>query len=148
MSKNITTITNGAERITIISNGGDPIKDCPKDWESANAWEREANKNNECPVAPKWKWDCGFKLDYDGALIRIDSRFYPPKTHSSPKWDGSVSVILLNRCIMEQKFSCETLEELRSDVEGFKNKLLDSIREVFGPIKTTVRTTERNIDNA
>lgn len=127
---------------TIISSGGDPINDCPRDWESALAWEREANKNNENTIEPKWKWDCGMKLDYDGALIRIDSRFYPPKTHSGPQWVGSVAVIILNRCVMEQEFSCETLEELRSDVEKFKDKLLESIREVFGSISIKTRTQE------
>lgn len=103
----------------IIINGGDPIKDCPLNYDAADKWANEVNAEKHEWSQPRWEWDCGFKLDFDGPVLRFSSRFYPPKTHYGDKWDGTITVIVLERVILEKKFECETLDELRSQVETF-----------------------------
>jgi hypothetical protein len=63
----------------IIFNGGDPIKDCPEDWITAELWEQVANKATKQSESPVWRFDCGFKLDFDGPIVSFESRFYPPQ---------------------------------------------------------------------
>lgn len=41
----------------------------------------DRNEERNSPV--KWSWDCGLKLDYDGPILRVSSRFYPPHKQSA-----------------------------------------------------------------
>jgi len=115
---------------TIIVNGGNPLEDCPTDWDKAREWIDEANEDKETEV--KWSFDCGFKLDYDGALLEVASRFYPPKTHSGDTWDGTVTIMLFGHDLIEKKFDCKTLEELKKEVEnyvnGFQGKIYNCLK--------------------
>jgi len=104
----------------MIINGGNPLHDCPTDWDKANEWQDNANQSAE-GKDPKWRWDCGFKLDYDGSLVTVSSRFYPPKTHYGSKWDGCVGISLLQEELVTKKFEENTLEELKIAVEEFVN---------------------------
>lgn len=116
---------------TIIINGGDPLEGCPKDFKEADAWAEKANEDNE--DGPKWSFDCGFKLDYDGPVISVSSRFYPPTTHGGSTWDGTVSVFFFDKEIREKKFDCKTLDELKSEVEkyvyGLKNEIFFKVSQ-------------------
>lgn len=104
---------------TIIINGGNPLPGCPKSWDDANAWEEKANEDKEEHREPCWSFDCGFKLDFDGPLLSISSRFYPPTTHGGSTWDGSVTVMLMGKDIEEKKFDCKTLDQLKIEVEQY-----------------------------
>lgn len=106
---------------TLIINGGEPMCGCPKNWDEAKIIEDKLNEKNEV-YDPQWKFDCGFKLDFDGRLVSISSRFYPPKSHYGMTWDGTVSIEIGNVLIKEQKFYCKTLIELQIEVEGFVNE--------------------------
>jgi hypothetical protein len=106
----------------IIFNGGDPIKDCPVDWPTAREWEDAANKGSKQSECPIWRFDCGFKLDFDGPIVSFESRFYPPKTHNRPKWDGSVRVLVLGKQVTEKAFRCETLQDLHTQVVAFRDE--------------------------
>jgi hypothetical protein len=117
--------------IQIISNGGEPLGDCPTSWDQANQWESQANTNSYKLHEPTWKWDCGFKLDYDGPVVSFSSRFYPPKTHYGPKWGGTVTVLILGEEMQEKPFESDSLEELRSQVETFKTDVVDKLRGAF-----------------
>ena len=114
----------------IIINGGDPIDDCPRDWDKAKAW---VEKVNSCSgdYNPKWSFDCGFKLDFNGPIAGVSSRFYPPKTHYGPNWDGDVNIFVLGRNVKTIKIIKPSLEELRARVEEIvreiAKKLEDSI---------------------
>lgn len=103
----------------IIINGGDSIKDCPTDYGVAHKWADEANGTRKEFESPMWRWDSGFKLDFDGPVLGFSSRFYPPKSHYGKKWDGSLTVHVMGLEILRKEFECETLEELRSQVEAF-----------------------------
>jgi hypothetical protein len=116
--------------LQIISNGGDPLKDCPTSWDQATQWETLANEDSGVGE-PVWKWDCGYKLDYDGPVVSLSSRFYPPKTHYGSKWDGTVTVLILGEGVQIKKFDCDSLEELRSQVEAFKTDVADRLKKAF-----------------
>lgn len=57
----------------IIINGGEPLEGCPPSWELANRWQKDANANKS-DDEPRWSFDCGFKLDFDGSLLDVSSR--------------------------------------------------------------------------
>lgn len=118
------------ENSTIIINGGNPLEGCPKDWKEAESWIEMANGEKE--DGPLWSFDCGFKLDYDGSLLSISSRFYPPTTHGGPTWDGTVSVYFLDKEIREKKFDCKTLDELKTQVEAYVKDLeIELTKQLF-----------------
>ena len=113
-----------------IINGGNALKDCPTDWDQAKEWADKANEAVEYGE-PEWSWDCGFKLDYDGGLINVCSRFYPPKTHQGDTWDGNVTISIGGNEIKTTAFDCETLEELRTKVEAH-------IKEIKGKVESMI----------
>ncbi len=101
---------------------------CPSSWKDADEWQNNANEDKDKFQEPIWEFDCGFKLDFDGPLISVSSRFYPPKTHYGDKWDGTVTLCILKKEVCEKKFECSSLDEL-------KNKVEDFIKEVASKIK-------------
>lgn len=128
MEKSIIEHKNG----TIIMNGGNPLEGCPKDWDEAKLIEEKLNAGkDEDEPQPRWKFDCGFKLDFDGELIRVSSRFYPPKTHYGATWDGTVSIYFLDKEVSEKKFDCATLEELHKQVEEYVDSIKESVGEAI-----------------
>jgi len=115
---------------TIIICGGNPLEGCPKDWDEAKNIIEKLNEGKE-DREPQWSFDCGFKLDYDGGLLSIESRFYPPKTHYGETWDGTVHVYLLDKTIEEKKFDCQTLDELKKQVDEYVNSIIEKLQSVF-----------------
>ena len=123
------------EKATLIINGGNNLKDCPTSYDEADKWAENANKDsNGSWERPEWSFDCGYKLDYDGAILRVTSRFYPPKTHYGETWDGTVTVCIFDKKVHKEKFDCKTLEELRQKVEeyvlGLRSKIEATISNV------------------
>jgi len=121
----------------IIFNGGDGIDDCPKDWDEAEKIQKEFNKPYEDKYGDiaygsiHWRFDCGYKLDFDGGLVRVSSRFYPPKTGYGKGWDGNSTVYLLNKQIVEKEFKCDTLKQLKEQVDLFIKEMVDKIEETL-----------------
>jgi hypothetical protein len=119
MEDNIIQTPNG----TVILNGGNALNGCPLSWEEAGQWEKSANLDKDEFDEPLWKFDCGFKLDFDGPVLRVSSRFYPPKTHYGPTWDGNVTVYILGKEVEKKSFDCKTLNELKAEVEQYITSL-------------------------
>lgn len=115
---------------TLIFNGGNPLEGCPKDWDEAKLIQEKLNEG-KTDSEPQWSFDCGFKLDYDGGIISISSRFYPPKSHYGATWDGTVSVYCLGDEVEERKFDCKTLDELKIKVEEYVTELKLRAGKVF-----------------
>jgi len=87
-------------------------------WEEAEEWIDKSNIKKEY-YEPKWKFDCGFKLDFDGSLVRVSSRFYPPHKNTSNIWEGKIQILILNNTIIEKEFKNINLDLLKIDVEDF-----------------------------
>jgi len=107
----------------MIFNGGEPLPDCPESFEEADKWADSANKDKDEFHEPKWSFDCGFKLDFDGPIIDISSRFYPPKKHYGDGWDGTIIVIVMGKELTEEKIQANSLEELKNKAEKFIKEL-------------------------
>lgn len=123
--ENNNIIQNGTN--TIIINGGNPLPGCPNNWDEAKTIQAKLNEGKG-EDEPKWSFDCGFKLDFDGGIIRISSRFYPPKTHYGSTWDGNVSVYLLDKKIHTKEFDHNTLDELKKDVEMYVENIIEKLK--------------------
>lgn len=119
-----------------IFNGGNLLPGSPDSWEDAIEWlkkvngERYADNYSDLTVwdGPLWRFDCGFKLDFDGALIWVSSRFYPPANYYGPKWDGVLSVQIMGETLIEKEFIADTLDDLRKDVEVYFGKIVSRIK--------------------
>lgn len=117
-------------------NGGNPLPGCPENWDEAKAIEEKFNEGKdwergEYKSQPVWSFDCGFKLDFDGPLIDVSSRFYPPKSHYGLTWDGTVSIRIEGKDIKEKKFDCPTLDQLKNEVEAYINDIKLKIKSVL-----------------
>jgi hypothetical protein len=91
----------------------------PRSWDEAHEWEDSANKDSSI----RWRFDCGFKLDYDGPLLSISSRFYPPYPHYGPLWSGTIHVLLANVEVARSDVSSETLDGLKEKVDAFVGEI-------------------------
>jgi len=111
-------------------------KDIELTWGNANAWATLANAEKETYKEPEWSWDCGFKLDFDGSLLTVSSRFYPP--HKNPDgmgWNGFVNVLFLGKEVIRKEFTRETLDELKKDVEEFTANYTKEVEKYFAPMQ-------------
>ena len=108
---------------TMVFNGGNPLIGCPKSYDEANKWADNANSGKIDLHEPKWSFDCGFKLDFDGPILDVSSRFYPPKTHYGPMWDGTITILLFGEEVAEEHFEYSTLDQLKEEVEKFVTEI-------------------------
>lgn len=99
-------------------------------WEDAEAWAKGSNVDKQSDrIEPNWSWDCGFKLDFDGALVHVSSRFYPMKLQdSSVVFDGSVSFYVNDDEIFNQEFSLRCLDSLKNKVESYVVSVANNIK--------------------
>lgn len=87
-------------------------------WDNAKAWQDAANAQKEFDE-PKWRWDCSFKLDFDGPILSVSSRFYPPHKNIAGGWEGDVKISVFGQLVMKKSFKCATLDQLKKEVEAF-----------------------------
>lgn len=99
-------------------------------WKAAYKW---ADDTNEEDSSIQWSWDCGFKLDYDGSICSISSRFYPPhKSHEDyGKYSGAISVMINDECIKRHEIEADTLDELKLSVEKYVSGILVKINSAI-----------------
>lgn len=85
------------------------------DRDNAQQWTDTANKNkrNSFPE-PQWSWDCGLKLDYDGGILHVSSRFYQS---DDDIFDGSVSFLIGDTELFCKEFPRRHIDVLREDVD-------------------------------
>ena len=84
-------------------------------WDNAYKWADEANENKDIEsIEPRWAWDCGLKLDFDGGLLRVSSRFYQVGDNI---FDGSVSFMIGDTMIFNREFSSRHIDILKDHVE-------------------------------
>lgn len=122
--------TNGKD--TWIFGGGGSLPGAPKSWEEFKQWVKE--KNEEKPEA--WEKieffaDCHCKLDFDGPILSLSCRFYPPAKLYGPKWDGSISVYLLDEKIKTIKIEYDTLDELHDAIIKNTQRIIEDIKTIL-----------------
>lgn len=96
-------------------------------YEAAEEWRKESNlDDNLC----QWSWDVGLKLDYDGNICTISSRFYPPHKNQAEhaNYSGSISVYVGDDEIHDHRIEAETLDELKKMAEEYSGKLVEKIK--------------------
>lgn len=95
--------------------------------ESAEKWAEQSNSKKQ-GKEPAWSWDCGFKLDFDGELLSVESRFYPPHKNTGDFWEGMLHVKFLETVILEKEFRANSLDQLKEFVEEFTQNYIESIK--------------------
>lgn len=96
----------------------------PGCWKEAEIIQEAMNAGKDKGEDPLWSWDCNYKLDYDGPLLYVSSRFYPPVAHyGSTSWDGSVDIYFGSNKIASKKFNVVTLVDLKDQVERFVEEI-------------------------
>lgn len=131
---------------TIIFGGGNSLPGSPTSWEWAKEWQEKANESSP-NESIQWRWDCHFKLDYDGDVVRVSSRFYPPAHYYGPTWNGNVDVYVFNNKVSKRKFDCSTLEELKNQVETYVTDISKIITQLLEPLKTFTEIDEPKNDS-
>ena len=106
-------------------------------WDNAKDWQKKANNQKQIYDEPKWSFDCGFKLDFDGSLLRVSSRFYPPYRNNGDWWEGCVKINLLDKEILKKEFKCSTLNQLKEEVELFTNQYTEQVKIALVQISNT-----------
>ncbi len=109
----------------IVMGGGESLPGAPESWEAAQNWADAANASKD--EGPQWSWDCFMKLDYDGPLLSMSSRFYPPTKHYGPGWDGTVALMMGEVTIIEKNFQEDDLDILKTKVEMYCKVLSDKV---------------------
>lgn len=101
----------------------------PMPWHDAIKWKKQANEgkdHNSCGTLafPNWSWGCSFRLDYDGGIVRLNSRFWPesPDDTKEPLWNGVCHFSIFDVNIIEKTFPNTQLDQLRIDVETWVNE--------------------------
>ena len=101
-------------------------------WDAAYKWQENVNVEGSLI---KWSWDCGLKLDYDGDVCRISSRFYPPHKSSVGygKYHGTITVTIIDAIegIHKHEVEADTLDELQKTVENYVSKILDKMHNAI-----------------
>ena len=118
----ISGITTDGKAFQAVFDGGKPLEGCPASFEEFWEWTEKANENKNEFHEPNWGTDCGYKLDFDGPLLSVDSRFYPPKEGYGEGWDGNVSICYKETEITKKAFKAATLDELKEQVETYMTK--------------------------
>lgn len=96
-------------------------------WTQARAWEEVANAGGS---EIRWRFDCNFKLDYDGPMLVVSSRFYPPHKNDHDGWEGTVNICCAGdeEAMVSKIFRCSSLDELRTEVEAHVHGLAGQVR--------------------
>ncbi len=101
----------------------------PDSWKDADGILNQLNINGLDFM--KWNFDCNFKLDYDGEILSISSRFYPPYGYYGPGWDGYITLYLGDKSVYEKEIKCNNLTDLKKQAEIEVNKIIKKVRKII-----------------
>lgn len=97
-------------------------------WDNAKKWAESANEGKNPKYSePNWSWDCGLKLDYDGGLMHVSSRFYQV---NEDIFDGSVSFYIGDEAIFNREFSSKHIEVMKKDVEEYVRAITENVKQL------------------
>lgn len=128
-----------------------------KNWKDADAWIVSANNglDEQIDEKPFWYWGPGFKLNYDGNIISISSRFYPPESkHLSlsvhfessgeTEWTGNVTIYcsINEHYEIKKAFSCKALDDLKLEVESYVHTMNEKFNVFFKQLQNDFKKEE------
>ena len=104
-------------------------------YEDLNYKFAVANKDKQGYGVPKWTLDCQQKFSFDGQIISIDSRFYPPnyncdwETKKGGGWGGGSVTVYAGDTLIKKKYfkPKESIDELMKEVEEYVEKLKEKL---------------------
>lgn len=99
-----------------------------KEWNKAYIMLNQFNEGKNGDYDPVWDFDVSFKLDYDGNIVSVNSRFYPPPKNVSGKWEGNVSILILGKTLVEKEFTADNIYSLKPIVEAYVEEMIDKIK--------------------
>lgn len=103
------------------------------EWEKAGPWAEKANTDKDIDaIEPRWSWDCGLKLDFDGGLLRVSSRFYQ---RGDSIFSGQVAFLIGDDEIAEREFCPRHVDILKTDVEQYVATVRTQVREILSANK-------------
>lgn len=90
-----------------------------------------ASQRNESPVVEglEWSWDFGLKLDFDGCLISVSSRFYPPhKSHADyGRYSGTITIYSGEIDYAKKELEADTLDQLVVMAEDYVSSVFTTL---------------------
>lgn len=97
-------------------------------WDNAKDWADKANEGKEPEYSePRWSWDCGLKLDYDGGLLRVCSRFYQDREDI---FNGSVSFYIGDAELFNREFSSKHIDVMKEEVEKYVKAVTENVQQL------------------
>ena len=98
-----------------------------------------ANKKNGvdegCGGKPKWTLDCQKKFCYDGSIVEINTRFYPPNYNANDGggWGGGLVEVVGDGVVFDKKYFKPrgTIDELMVDVEKYVSETTVKIHKAI-----------------
>ena len=99
------------------------------DWKNAKRWQETENEKSKTDI--KWSFDCGYKLDFDGGIVTVESRFYPPHKNNHNGWEGT-----MNFNVCGEKWTSFDLKE--DTLEQIKNKAVKLVKRQSEIIKSRI----------
>jgi len=107
--------------------------------EEIESWIETVNKDKDPQSGPYWACDYGLKLDFDGPLVRVNSRFYTVRRKDKKTWEGEVQILLLYTELARKAFKADTKEKLRELVEEY----IDTVANTLSAFsKKTIKANE------
>jgi len=102
------------------------------DWKDAEKWQE--NQNDKLKGDIKWRWDCGFKLDFDGGIVTVESRFYPPHKNNHNGWEGTMTFNIMGEKWTSFNLKKDTLDEIKNEALNLLKRQSEIIKSrMFNP---------------
>lgn len=73
----------------------------------------------------RWVPDCGGKEDFDGEIIRLSSRYWPPRFGTRPS--GTATLLLQGEPCRTQEFEADTEAEVKAAVEAWARAEIEAL---------------------
>lgn len=73
------------------------------------------NEQREYPLA--WRNDCQGKKDYDGRLVEVSTRYWPPNYDAHGQHTAHSSILLGGMAVTDRNFTAPTIAECKRQVE-------------------------------
>lgn len=103
----------------------------PANFKEADLWAAVLNQDRDESAEATWSFDVGMKLDFDGPLISVISRFYPPGRHSSEGWSGEVTINLGALEIETREIKSDTIVALSEAAHAYVEEVRKSLHEAI-----------------